>query len=394
VTTIFKTHRAGKRSRAQGMVEFALALPVFLILMFGIIEFARLMVTYSAVYTASREAVRYGVATGMNTNLSPPRPHYQDCDGIRAAGMNLGRFGGVQASDFDIRYDRGLVEIPDEFTSLQQCSGSTSNVNLVLGDRVLVKVETYFEPIVPLVNLPSFPVSSTTARTILSGVNILGTPLSTSTRVNTYTATITYTPTATATDTPTPTYTPDYTATITSTATGTPTKSATPTETNTGTLPATMTETATATHTPTPTHTVTPTNTATPILVCEDLFSVNFSSRTNTTYVFRLNNFSNNNTSIRSITLSWYDTVKLIRYEGPDFTVWFVDENNPPADSPWYEDFIIDRAKVLAPSSNTLNFYFDGEYNLEPYIEVALHNDCLLKGGLAPTPTPLTPESP
>jgi hypothetical protein len=69
VFTIIKSHRA-KHSRAQGMVEFALALPVFLLLMLGIIEFARLLVTYSAVYTASREAVRYGVATGMNTNLA------------------------------------------------------------------------------------------------------------------------------------------------------------------------------------------------------------------------------------------------------------------------------------------------------------------------------------
>jgi hypothetical protein len=32
--------------------------------------------------------------------------------------MNLGRIGGVQADDFDIRYDQGLVEIPDEWTTL------------------------------------------------------------------------------------------------------------------------------------------------------------------------------------------------------------------------------------------------------------------------------------
>jgi hypothetical protein len=95
VFTILKSHRA-KHSRAQGMVEFALALPVFLLLMFGIIEFARLLVTYSAVYTASREAVRYAVATGLKSNLSPPPA----LPGLRRhphAGMNLGRFGGVQA---------------------------------------------------------------------------------------------------------------------------------------------------------------------------------------------------------------------------------------------------------------------------------------------------------
>jgi Flp pilus assembly protein TadG len=61
VITFFKSQRA-KHTRAQGMVEFALALPVILLLLFGIIEFARLLVTFSAVYTASREAVRYAVA--------------------------------------------------------------------------------------------------------------------------------------------------------------------------------------------------------------------------------------------------------------------------------------------------------------------------------------------
>jgi hypothetical protein len=366
VFTIIKSHRA-KHSRAQGMVEFALALPVFLLLMLGVIEFARLLVTYSAVYTASREAVRYAVATGLNPNLSPPRPHYQDCDGIRNAGMNLGRIGGVQADDFDIRYDGDLMEIPDAFESLQQCSGATSNVNLVLGDRVLVKVETYFEPIVPLVNIPRIPVSSTTARTILSGVNVRGTPLATSTRVNTYTATLTFTPTETPTPTETITLTPTLAQSYTPTST--PTNTFTPTHTVTGTLPNTPTETATATGTTTPTPTPTPTNTEVPLVSCLD-YSVTFSSRTLTTYVFRLNNIGINPTAIRNIELMWYDPVKLIRYEGP-FSEWFSYEggSNPidPADSPWSEDFP-NTAIVEAPSSNPLTFYFDDSYNIDPYI--------------------------
>jgi hypothetical protein len=388
VKALFKSHRAGKHSRAQGMVEFALALPIFLLLMFGIIEFARLLVTYSAVYTASREAVRYGVATGMSVNGIP---HYQDCAEIRNAGMNLGRIGGVQLNDFDIRYDRGLVEIPDEWTSLQQCSGSASSVTLVLGDRILVKVETVFEPIVPLVNLPSIPVSSTTARTILSGVNIRGTPLPTSTRINTYTATLTFTPTETGTPTPTFTETPVLTQTSTPTETLVPTLTSEPTETVTGTLPATPTETPTPTGTTTPTPTPTPTNTNTPTVLCTD-YTIAFSSRTSSTYVFRLNN-TGTLTSIRSIRLTWYDPVKLIRYEGPTGTYWWAgDEGESPSTSPWYLPFNPNTAFIISPSTNPLTFYYDGDFVLEPYIEVALDNNCLIKGGLAPTPTP-TPTS-
>ncbi|HSV86798.1 MAG TPA: TadE/TadG family type IV pilus assembly protein [Levilinea sp.] len=367
------------------MVEFALALPVFLLLIFGIVEFSRLLLTFSAVYTASREAVRYAVATGLNPNLTPPRPQYQDCDGIRAAGVNLGRFGGVGFADFDIRYDRGLKEIPDEFTSLQQCSGSVSNVNLVMGDRVLVKVQTYFEPIMPLVNVPRIPVSSTTARTILSGVNVRGTPLPTATRINTFTATVTFTPTATPTPTATHTETPVHTATMTPTVTNTPTEGPSPTPSETPTFTITPTSTATLTRTPTPTITNTPT------VLCT-LYSITFSSRTATTYVFRLDNLGLDpmyDTSIRSITLSWYDPIKLTKYEGPTNTQWIGN-----SDSPWVLNFLPDTAYILYDSTNSLAFYFDQPYTIEPYIQVALHNDCLVTGGVAPTPVPtntLTP---
>ncbi|HEX2981595.1 MAG TPA: TadE family protein, partial [Anaerolineaceae bacterium] len=52
--------------RGQGMVEFALALPIILMVIFGIIEFGRLLLSYSAVFSASREAARYGAAVGDN----------------------------------------------------------------------------------------------------------------------------------------------------------------------------------------------------------------------------------------------------------------------------------------------------------------------------------------
>ena len=52
------------KSRAQAMVEFAIALPILLMLLYGILEAGRLMFLYSTVVTASRQAVRFGSATG------------------------------------------------------------------------------------------------------------------------------------------------------------------------------------------------------------------------------------------------------------------------------------------------------------------------------------------
>lgn len=50
-----------KNSRAQGMVEFALILPVLLMLMFSIIEIARLLHAWLAVENGARYGVRYAV---------------------------------------------------------------------------------------------------------------------------------------------------------------------------------------------------------------------------------------------------------------------------------------------------------------------------------------------
>ena len=56
--------RNRKKTLAQGIVEFALILPILLLLVLGIIEFGRLIFMYAIVTSSSREAVRYGAATG------------------------------------------------------------------------------------------------------------------------------------------------------------------------------------------------------------------------------------------------------------------------------------------------------------------------------------------
>ena len=64
-----KRSMINKKERAQGIVEFALVLPLLLVLMLGIIEVGRLLFIYSSVNSASREAARYGSAAGEVTSL-------------------------------------------------------------------------------------------------------------------------------------------------------------------------------------------------------------------------------------------------------------------------------------------------------------------------------------
>jgi hypothetical protein len=154
-----------RKEKAQGMVEFALVLPLLLLVMFAIIEFGRLLFVYSAVFTASRDAVRYGAASGSPGNY---QPYYQDCAGMRAAARRFGSLVGIQDANINISYDDGSGG------SLGVCPTGATNVSL--GDRVIVQVTAQYQPILPLVRIPAFPISSRAARTVLKDISISGTP--------------------------------------------------------------------------------------------------------------------------------------------------------------------------------------------------------------------------
>lgn len=232
-----------KKESAQGMVEFALVLPILLLVVFGIIEFGRLLFVYSSVTSASREAARYGAAVGQVGSAF----RYSDCDGIRAAAKKVGSFAGIEDDDIQIQYDDGT-------TVFSTSCPPTERVDLA--DRIVVTVSTTFQPLAAIVNLPAIPISSTTARTIIKAVDIVGTPGPTPVPPNFFSPTPTITDTPT--QTPTHTATSEFTPTNTNTPTDTPTASLTPTPTqtftptNTGQPTATPTDTSTPTSTPIP----------------------------------------------------------------------------------------------------------------------------------------------
>lgn len=165
--------------KAQGIVEFALVLPILLLVMFGIIEFGRLLFTYSAVFTSSRDAARYGSAAG---NIGGYLAHYQDCDGMRASAKRFGTLVGIEDSNISIDYYRTEDHDDDDSTpdivlDIGDCPiGGLGPDYVGLGDRVSVNVVAQFEPILPLVNVPSFPISNRTLRTIVTDLAIEGTP--------------------------------------------------------------------------------------------------------------------------------------------------------------------------------------------------------------------------
>ncbi len=110
-----------RKEKAQGMVEFALVLPLLLLVMFAVVEFGRLLLIYSAVFSASRDAARYGAASGSPGNYIP---YYQDCAGMRAAARRFGSLVGIQDTNITISYDDGSGN------SLGVCPSGATNVRL------------------------------------------------------------------------------------------------------------------------------------------------------------------------------------------------------------------------------------------------------------------------
>jgi len=80
-----KNHRS--RSRGQAITEFGLALPILMLVVVGLFEVGRAVFMHSSVTNASREAVRYATAFGVNEN---DVLHYQNCAAIRDTARRVG----------------------------------------------------------------------------------------------------------------------------------------------------------------------------------------------------------------------------------------------------------------------------------------------------------------
>ena len=162
----------------QGLVEFALIIPIFLLLVYGIFEVARAIFMYSAVLNASRDAARYAAASdNVQAMGNSYTPYYMDCEGIRQHARRVSSFVDLSASDaILIRYDNGPDSAPDYELIAASCEALGGPI-LELGDRVSVTVSATFDTLVPIVGLGDIPISSTTTRTLVTGVNIWETPI-------------------------------------------------------------------------------------------------------------------------------------------------------------------------------------------------------------------------
>lgn len=246
--------RNQKSKRAQAMVEFMLALPVLIALLYGIIEVSRLIFIFASVANASRQAARYGAGSGEPVSETT---YYQDCDGIREVANRSAIL--TEFDEINITYDRGLTPEGDQIPILDIDPNPDADTcpiddNIIRnGDRIIVQVSASYEPILPIVDIEPLEVVSANARTFLISVPIFGSAFPTGFKAETAT------PSRVPTRTPDEDYEPP-TATATFNATYEAIRTAFP-RTPTNTLPPTLTFTPSIT----PTRTRIPSATPTPI---------------------------------------------------------------------------------------------------------------------------------
>lgn len=160
---IKRYHPNSAKPAGQSAVEFALVLPILLIVLIGILEVGHLIFVYVSVFNASREAARYGATTGSVGSIE----QYQDCAGIKNAALRLRFLADFDQNDISIRYDSGpgTAQSP-----LCENMNAADWMNVDQGSRVTVTINATFEMYMPFLPIPAFPITSTTSRTLHGSV--------------------------------------------------------------------------------------------------------------------------------------------------------------------------------------------------------------------------------
>jgi len=152
--------RLRENSNAQSLFEFAVVVPIVLLLFFGIIELGRYVLLYSTVTLAVRDGARYGSAAEK----------YKDCAGIRSAVLNTGDLAGLDASDVSIHYE----EHQSGAIIYATCAdlAATPDDGIEFGDRVVVQASISIQPMVA--NLPALNIISRVEKSIAINMVLVG----------------------------------------------------------------------------------------------------------------------------------------------------------------------------------------------------------------------------
>lgn len=139
----------GESAGGQALSEFALVLPILLIVLLSVIDVAHMVAIHAAGITASREGARYGAAVGDNGSGTS---RYVDCAGIRQAVRRItGNLVTLSDADVMVSYVDGTGA-----ATTQACvphGTGPLEAEIEAFDRVAVEVTLTYRPITPMLRL-------------------------------------------------------------------------------------------------------------------------------------------------------------------------------------------------------------------------------------------------
>jgi len=148
-----------RRSRGQGLVEFALVLPIFLLMLFGLIDAGRLVYQNSVLSQAAREGARLASVEaswigssdpGCGSGGGPVCPNNANTlktHVLAAANRMVTPFANIPAANVYLRCDT-----PGNAPTGNWAPGTATCTNKTTGNVVSVRVVLPFTPITPVLS--------------------------------------------------------------------------------------------------------------------------------------------------------------------------------------------------------------------------------------------------
>jgi Flp pilus assembly protein TadG len=138
------------RDRGQSLVEFALVLPIFLLMLMGIVDAGRLIYTYNTVSNAARDGARVAIVNQSTTGTNT-------CDTTSATAYAV---GCAVASGLVLNID----PTTDVTVQYNDATDTTPCSPVAFGCIAVVTVTGTYQPLTPVIGqiIGTIDVSSTT----------------------------------------------------------------------------------------------------------------------------------------------------------------------------------------------------------------------------------------
>lgn len=145
------SRRTGRRNRGQSLVEFAIVLPVIVVVVLGIFDLGRAVFTYNTLSQAARQANRQAIVD-------------QDGTRVRAVAVAAAPTIGLASGNVDVCFKDADSGQTDCSSSDDGCAPSDRQI----GCLAIVRAHIDFTPLTPVISvfMSSIPISSTSIQPI------------------------------------------------------------------------------------------------------------------------------------------------------------------------------------------------------------------------------------